>query len=499
MEKYLKKLMEEKILILDGAMGTMIQKYHLEEEDFRGNLYNNKHKENNILLKGNNDLLSLTRPDIIKEIHKKYLDAGSDIIETNTFSGTTIAQHDYLMENQVYNINYESAKIAKELCVNYTNENPSKPRFVAGAIGPTNRTLSISPDVERPEYRNITWDELVQAYYEQITALVDGGVDILLIETIFDTLNAKAAIYACLDYFEKTNKKLPIMISGTITDNSGRTLSGQTVEAFYASVRHCKPLCIGLNCALGAEAMLQHIRKLSEIAECYVHAYPNAGLPNAMGEYDETPEMMTNILSKFFNEDLLNIVGGCCGSTDLHIKSIYEKTKKYKPNRKPKEKCQYTRLSGLEDLLLTPELNFVNIGERCNVAGSRRFKRLIMKKNYTKALEVASDHLDDGAQILDINMDDGMLESGDCMKTFCNLVASDPNICKIPIMIDSSKFEVILEGLKCLQGSCIVNSLSLKEGEEEFIKKASIIKKFGASVVIMAFDENGQAAEKMIK
>jgi len=492
-------MFEKKIVVLDGAMGTMIQKYDLIEEDFHGNLYNEKHKENNILLKGNNDLLSITRPDIIKEIHKKYLESGSDIIETNTFSGTTIAQLDYLMEDQVYNINYESAKIAKELCIEYTKKTPDKPRFVAGAIGPTNRTLSISPDVERAEFRNITWDELVNAYYEQVSALVDGGVDILLIETIFDTLNAKAAIYACLEYFQKKNIKLPIIISGTITDQSGRTLSGQTVEAFYASVRHCNPICIGLNCALGAKDMIKHIRKLSKIAECYVHAYPNAGLPNAMGEYDETPEMMKDILKDFFKENLLNMVGGCCGSTDNHIKSIYNESKLYNSIRKPIEKCKYTRLSGLEDLLLTPELNFINIGERCNVAGSRRFKKLIMKKNYTKALDIASDQVENGAQILDINMDDGMLDSEKCMTTFCNLVASDPNICKIPIMIDSSKFEVILAGLKCLQGSCIVNSLSLKEGEDEFIKKAHIIKKFGASIVIMAFDENGQAAEKQDK
>ena len=501
MDKFQKliNLFNKKIIILDGAMGTMIQKYDLCENDFRGDLYKEKHEKNSILLKGNNDLLSITRPDIIKEIHKKYLEAGSDIIETNTFSGTTIAQHDYLMEDQVYNINYQSAKIAKELCLIYTKKNPDKPRFVAGAIGPTNRTLSISPDVERAEFRNIKWDELVKSYYEQINALVEGGVDILLIETIFDTLNAKAAIYACLEYFEKKNIKLPIMISGTITDRSGRTLSGQTVEAFYASVRHCNPICIGLNCALGAKDMLQHIRKLSKIAECYVHAYPNAGLPNAMGEYDQTPEMMKDILKDFFKENLLNMVGGCCGSTDKHIKSIYDETKLYNANRKPVEKCKYTRLSGLEDLLLTPDLNFINIGERCNVAGSRRFKRLIMKRKYEKALEIACDQVENGAQILDINMDDGMLDSENCMTTFCNYVAVDPNICKIPIMIDSSKFEVILAGLKCLQGSCIVNSLSLKEGEEEFIKKAQIIKKFGASVVVMAFDEKGQAAEKQDK
>ena len=301
-------IFKKRIIILDGAMGTMIQKYDLKEEDFRGDLYTEKHSENNILLKGNNDLLSITRPSIIKEIHRKYLEAGSDIIETNTFSGTSIAQQDYLMEDRVYEINFTSAKIAKELCVEYTKKNPDKPRFVAGAIGPTNRTLSISPDVEKPEYRNVLWDDLVNSYTEQITALVDGGVDILMIETIFDTLNAKAAIYACLDYFEQHNKKLPIIISGTITDSSGRTLSGQTVEAFYASVIHADPICIGLNCALGAKAMLPHIRKLSEIAECYVHAYPNAGLPNTMGEYDQTPEMMTEVLDSFFDENILNTI-----------------------------------------------------------------------------------------------------------------------------------------------------------------------------------------------
>jgi len=489
-------IFKKRIIILDGAMGTMIQKYDLKEEDFRGDLYTEKHSENNILLKGNNDLLSITRPSIIKEIHRKYLEAGSDIIETNTFSGTSIAQQDYLMEDRVYEINFTSAKIAKELCVEYTKKNPDKPRFVAGAIGPTNRTLSISPDVEKPEYRNVLWDALVNSYTEQITALVDGGVDILMIETIFDTLNAKAAIYACLDYFEQHNKKLPIIISGTITDSSGRTLSGQTVEAFYASVIHADPICIGLNCALGAKAMLPHIRKLSEIAECYVHAYPNAGLPNTMGEYDQTPEMMTEVLDSFFDENILNIVGGCCGSTDKHIKCIAEKSKKYNIIREPAEKNIYTRLSGLEQLKITPDLNFINIGERCNVAGSRKFKRLIKNKSWSKALEIASDQVDDGAQILDINMDDGMLDSASCMRTFCNLVAGEPNICKIPVMIDSSKFEVILEGLKCLQGSCVVNSLSLKEGEEEFIKKAKIIKKFGASLVVMAFDENGQAATK---
>lgn len=489
----LNKIVKERMLVLDGAMGTMIQKYKLEEEDFRKGIYTEHHAKKNILFKGNNDLLSITRPEIIKEIHLKYLESGSDIIETNTFSGTSVAQADYSAESLVYQINYESAKIAKEACMVYNKITPDKPRFVAGAIGPTNRTLSISPDVEKPEFRNITWDELLKAYSEQIDGLVQGGVDILMIETIFDTLNAKVAIYAAMEYLENHNLDIPIIISGTITDASGRTLSGQTVEAFYASIKHANPFCVGLNCALGSKLMLPFLTRLSNIAECYVHAYPNAGLPNAMGEYDQNPSMMGKEIEVFMKDKVVNIIGGCCGSTPPHIKEIYNLSKKYKKLRKPIKEIKLTRLSGLEQLLITKELNFINIGERCNVAGSRKFKRLIKENKYSEALDVAYQQVESGAQIIDINVDDGMLNGCQVMTKFCNLIATEPNISKVPVMIDSSDFNVILAGLKCLQGSCVVNSISLKEGEEEFIKKANIIKKYGASIVVMAFDEKGQA------
>lgn len=487
------KLLSEKILIIDGAMGTMIQKYDLQEVDFRGNLYTEEHRKKKILLKGNNDLLSITRPDIIKEIHKQYLDAGADIIETNTFNGTSVSQSDYSMEKYVYQINKQSALLAKEIAQEITKKNPSKPRFVAGAIGPTNKTLSISPDVEKPEYRNMNWDLLVEAYNEQINGLVDGGVDILMVETIFDTLNAKAAIYAILEYLEEEKIDIPIIISGTITDASGRTLSGQTIEAFYASISHCEPICVGLNCALGAHLMLPYIKRLSHISEYYVHAYPNAGLPNAMGEYDQSPVKMAQQIRSFLESNCVNMLGGCCGTTPEHIHQIYLISQQYQKIRKPNDILSLARLSGLEDLVLSSKLNFVNIGERCNVAGSRRFKRLIMQNKYTEAIDVALTQVENGAQILDINVDDGMLDSTSVMTKFCNLIATEPNISKIPIMVDSSKFEVILAGLKTIQGFGVVNSISLKEGEDVFIKQANIIKKFGAAMVVMAFDEKGQA------
>ena len=494
-KKKLENILKERIIIMDGAMGTMIQKYDLNENDYRGNLYKTKHSENNILLKGNNDLLSITKPELIKDIHKQYLEAGADIIETNTFNGNSISQNDYLMEDEVYNINYQSAKIAKDLCIEYTEKDSNKPRFVAGAIGPTNKTLSLSPDVDNPMFRSITWDELVISYKEQINALIDGGIDIILIETIFDTLNAKAAIYATDEILTNRNLDLPVFISGTITDASGRTLSGQLTEAFYVSVFHCDPFCIGLNCALGADILLPYVKRLSNIASCYVHAYPNAGLPNTMGEYDETPTVMSQKISKYIQGKHVNIIGGCCGTTPEHIKEIMKVCQKYKNPRKLQKKNKYSLLSGLEVLTLTPELNFVNIGERCNISGSRRFKRLIINNDYEKALNVALNQVENGAQILDINVDEGMLDSVSVMNKFCNLIATEPNISKIPIMIDSSNFNVILSGLKCLQGRCVVNSISLKEGEDNFITKAKEIKKFGAAVIVMAFDEVGQATE----
>ena len=484
----LHELTEERILVLDGAMGTMIQRYKLNEADYRGDRFQDFDQD----LKGNNDLLSITRPEIIASIHKEYLDAGADIIETNTFNANGISQEDYNLSSLTYELNYESAKIAKEACIEYTKKNPDKPRFVAGAIGPTNRTASLSPDVNNPGYRAVSFDELVDAYYTQCQGLIDGGSDIILIETIFDTLNAKAAIYATEKCFEDKGIKLPIMISGTITDASGRTLSGQTPEAFWISIAHANPFSVGFNCALGAKEMRPHLAEISKIANCNISAYPNAGLPNELGEYDQGAETMKNYIREFASSGLVNIIGGCCGTSPDHIRAMSEAVADVEP-RQVKTQKDTTQYSGLEPLVLRDNMNFINIGERTNVTGSRKFARLIKEKNYQEATSVALQQVEGGAQIIDVNMDDGLLDAKVEMRNFLNMIMSDPEIARLPIMIDSSKFDVILEGLKCVQGKCIVNSISLKEGEEAFIHQAKTIKRFGASVVVMAFDEEGQA------
>lgn len=492
--KQLKDLLEERILFLDGAMGTMIQRYKLEEDDFRGDIF----KDHDTDLKGNNDLLSLTRPEIIKEIHLQYFEAGSDIVETNTFSATTIAQADYNLEYTVKDLNVESAKIAKQAAKEIMDKYPGRQCFVAGAIGPTNKTASMSPDVNNPAYRAVSFQELVDAYREQIEALVEGGVDILLPETTFDTLNLKAAIYALEEFFDSYGKRLPVMLSVTITDQSGRTLSGQTVSGFWNSVSHAKPLSVGINCALGAEAMRPYIQELSNIAGCYISCYPNAGLPNPLSEtgYDQTPEMTGSLLQDFGERGFLNMVGGCCGTTPDHIKSIVDCIKDLKPRKIP-ELEPATRLSGLEALTIKAEKGtpFIMVGERTNVTGSPRFAKLIKEEDYETALSVAAQQVENGANIIDINFDEGLLDSEACMEKFLNLVASEPDIARVPIMIDSSKFSVIETGLRCVQGKCVVNSISMKEGEDLFREQARKIMKYGAAVVVMAFDEEGQAAE----
>ena len=484
----IKDILKDRILVLDGAMGTMIQQYQLTEQDFRGERFADFPMD----IKGNNDILSITQPQIIEAIHKEYLKAGADIIETNTFAGTRMAQADYKMEAYVYELNLEAAKIAKKAATEYTAINPDKPRFVAGAMGPTNVTASLSPDVNDPGYRAVSFDELKDAYYEQAKGLMDGGSDILLVETIFDTLNAKAALFAIDQLFEDTGRKLPIMVSGTITDASGRTLSGQTVEAFWISISHMDLLSVGLNCALGAKEMRPYIAALSKIANCYLSAYPNAGLPNEFGEYDQTPEIMQGYIRDFAGSGFVNIIGGCCGTTPEHIKAMAEGVKGLEPRKIP-EVAGYTMLSGLEPLIMRPDSNFVNIGERTNVTGSRKFARLILSENYGEALSVAQHQVEGGAQILDVNMDEAMLDSEEAMKNFLNLMMSEPEIAKLPIMIDSSKWSVIEAGLKCVQGKCVVNSISLKEGENEFIRQAKLVKRYGAAAIVMAFDEKGQA------
>jgi len=484
----LNKIAANRILVLDGAMGSMIQEYGLEEKDFRGDRW----KEHPSDLKGNNELLSITRPDVIKAIHKAYLQAGTDIIETNTFGATTIAQSDYGTEAAAYELNFHSAKIAKEVAEEFTALNPDKPRFVAGALGPTPKTASLSPDVNDPGFRAISFDELVAAYLEQAKGLVDGGSDILLIETVFDTLNCKAALFALDVLFEEKGKKWPIMVSGTITDASGRTLSGQTVSAFYISVSHMDLFSIGLNCALGAKEMRPHIEELSKIADCHISAYPNAGLPNEFGEYDQEPPEMRDYIRDFASSGFVNIIGGCCGTTPDHIKAMAEGVKNVVP-RKITEKENLSRYSGLEPLVIRPSMNFVNIGERTNVTGSKKFARLIKEGDYMEALSVAQHQVEGGAQIIDVNMDEGLLDSKQAMIDFLNLIMSEPDIAKLPIMIDSSKFDVIEAGLKCVQGKCIVNSISMKEGVEEFKRQAKIVRRFGAAAVVMAFDEEGQA------
>lgn len=469
-------------------MGTMIQRYKLNEKDFRGERFADWQGD----LQGNNDLLTLTRPDVIEAIHKEYLDAGADIIETNTFSCTSIAMADYKMEELVYELNFEAARIAKKAADEITSRDPSKPRFVAGAMGPTNRTASISPDVNNPGYRAITFDQLVEAYSEQVRGLLDGGVDLLLIETVFDTLNCKAALFAAHNFMDTYGKRVPLMVSGTITDQSGRTLTGQTTEAFYNSISHIPLLSVGLNCALGARAMKPYLEELDRVASCHISVYPNAGLPNEFGQYDETPEFMGEQVEEFLKEGLVNILGGCCGTTPGHIRRMAELAARYQPRPK-KEIPRYMRLSGLEPLVLTPEINFVNVGERTNVTGSARFLKLVKEDKYEQALEVALDQVRGGAQVIDVNMDEGMLDGVQAMTTFLNLMASEPEISRIPVMIDSSKWEIIEAGLKCVQGKSIVNSISLKGGEEEFIRQATTIRNYGAAVIIMAFDELGQA------
>lgn len=488
--KQISELLQERILILDGAMGTMIQRYNLTEDDYRGERFKDYPHD----VKGNNDLLSLTQPRIIQEIHKQYLEAGADIIETNTFSGTSIAMADYHMEEIVYELNYESARIAKEVAEEMTRLEPHKPRYVAGAMGPTNRTASLSPDVNNPGYRAVTFDELVNAYYEQVSGLVEGGSDLLLVETIFDTLNAKAALFAIDKYFTLNPQQAvrPVMVSGTITDASGRTLSGQTTEAFLYSVSHLPLLSVGLNCALGAELMRPYIQTLAKEAPFFTSAYPNAGLPNEFGEYDETPDSMASQVEGFIRDSFVNIVGGCCGSTPDHIRAIAQVAAKYPPRALPALE-PYQKLSGLEPLKVTEQTNFLNIGERTNVTGSKKFARLIKEGNYDEALSIARGQVEGGAQVIDVNMDEGMLDSVEAMTTFLNLIASEPDIARVPIMVDSSKWEVIEAGLKCVQGKAIVNSISLKEGEEAFIERARLIKRYGAATVVMAFDETGQA------
>ncbi|XP_067844814.1 methionine synthase isoform X2 [Heptranchias perlo] len=491
----LKAILQKRIMVLDGGMGTMIQQHKLEEDNYRGEEFKDHPKP----LKGNNDLLSITQSDIICKIHKEYLLAGADIVETNTFSGTRVAQADYGLEHLAYRLNKVSAELARKAADDVGAQTGIR-RFVAGAMGPTNKTLSISPSVERPDYRNITFDELVEAYEEQARGLLDGGVDFLLVETIFDTANAKAALFAIQQLFAEQYEPRPIFISGTIVDKSGRTLSGQTGEAFVISVSHAEPLGIGLNCALGAVEMRPFIEAIGKCTTAYVLCYPNAGLPNTFGDYDETPEVTAKHLKEFAMDGLVNIVGGCCGTTPAHIRAIAEAVQNCRPRIPPPFVFgDFMLLSGLEPFRVGPYTNFVNIGERCNVAGSRKFAKLIMAGNYEEALNIAKTQVKMGAQILDINMDDGMLDGKSAMTRFCNLVSTEPDIAKVPVCIDSSNFTVIEAGLKCCQGKCVVNSISLKEGEEDFLEKARIIKRFGAAVVIMAFDERGQATETQPK
>lgn len=485
----LKNTLNERIMVIDGAMGTMIQRYKLTDADYRGERFENHSDE----LKGNNDILSLTQLQIIKEIHKQYLEAGADIIETNTFNGTSISQADYKTEHLAYEINKAAAEIAKSAVDEIMKADPNKQRFVAGAIGPMNKALSLSPDVNDPGYRAVTFDQVYQSYKEAVKGLLDGGADILLVETIFDTLNAKAALVAIQDLLEERNQEVPIMISGTIVDQSGRTLSGQTTEAFWISISHVKNLLsVGLNCSLGPKQMRPFIQELSKIADCYISIYPNAGLPNEFGEYDESPEAMKKVLDEFAEAGFYNIVGGCCGTTPDHIKVFSEMALKHKPRQIPKVE-PYLRLSGLEPLVFRPDSNFINIGERTNVTGSKKFARLIKEENYEEALSVARQQVEGGAQVLDINMDEGMIDSEKVMVKFLNLLSSEPEIAKLPIMLDSSKWSVIEAGLKCSQGKGIVNSISLKEGEEEFINHAKKVMRYGAAVIVMAFDEDGQA------
>ncbi len=484
----MQQLINERILVLDGAMGTMIQQYNLSEADFRGERFKNLPG----LLKGNNDMLCLTRPDVIEEIHRKYLEAGADIIETNTFNATAVSMADYHMQAYCREINLAAARLARKIADEYTARTPEKPRFVAGSVGPTNKTCSMSPDVNNPAFRALTFDELSEAYREQMEALLEGGVDAILIETIFDTLNAKAAVLAAETAMQNLGRKVPLMLSVTVSDVAGRTLSGQTLDAFLASVQHADIFSIGLNCSFGARQLKPFLEQLARRAPYYISAYPNAGLPNSLGQYDQTPEEMAAEVKEYIDEGLVNIIGGCCGTTEAYIAKYQELIKDAKPHV-PAPKPDYLWLSGLELLEVTPEINFVNVGERCNVAGSRKFLRLINEKKYDEALSIARKQVEDGALVIDVNMDDGLLDAAEEMTTFLNLVASEPDIARVPVMIDSSKWEVILAGLKCVQGKCIVNSISLKEGEEAFVEHARTVKQYGAAVIVMAFDEKGQA------
>ncbi|EOV0853944.1 methionine synthase [Vibrio parahaemolyticus] len=486
--------LKQRILLIDGGMGTMIQGYKLEEQDYRGERFANWHCD----LKGNNDLLVLSQPQLIKEIHSAYLEAGADILETNTFNATTIAMADYEMESLSEEINFAAAKLAREVADEWTAKTPDKPRYVAGVLGPTNRTCSISPDVNDPGYRNVSFDELVEAYSESTRALIRGGADLILIETIFDTLNAKACAFAVDSVFEELGVALPVMISGTITDASGRTLSGQTTEAFYNSLRHVRPLSFGLNCALGPDELRPYVEELSRISESFVSAHPNAGLPNAFGEYDLSPEDMAEHVKEWASSGFLNLIGGCCGTTPEHIRQMAQAVEGVTPRALP-DLSVACRLSGLEPLTIEKETLFINVGERTNVTGSARFKRLIKEEQYDEALEVARQQVENGAQIIDINMDEGMLDAQACMVRFLNLCASEPEISKVPIMVDSSKWEVIEAGLKCIQGKGIVNSISLKEGKEKFVEQAKLIRRYGAAVIVMAFDEVGQAETRARK
>ncbi|MFV1980815.1 MAG: homocysteine S-methyltransferase family protein, partial [Rhodothermia bacterium] len=485
----------ERILVLDGAMGTMIQAEGLAEEDFRGKQF----KDHEINQKGNNDLLSLTQPELIGQIHRQFFEAGADIVETNTFNATSISQADFGLSDHAYELSVTAARIAVEVARDISNREPDKPRFVAGAIGPLNKSLSLSPDVNRPGFRAVSFSEMEASYREQATALIEGGVDLLLLETIFDTLNAKAAIYALYAAFEATGRQVPVMISGTIVDQSGRTLSGQTLEAFYISISHAPNLLsVGLNCALGSAEMRPYIKELSGLTDRFTTLYPNAGLPNEFGEYDETPEYMSACLDDYARNGFVNAVGGCCGTTPDHILAFAEVAAKYPPRKPgrvdhPDSLGRHLRLSGLEPLVVTPDLGFVNVGERTNVAGSRKFARLILEGEFEEALTVGRQQVENGAQVIDVNMDEAMLDSVSAMTEFLNLVAAEPDIARVPIMIDSSRWDVLEAGLRCVQGKGIVNSLSLKEGEQIFIEHAAVVRRYGAAVIVMAFDERGQA------
>ncbi|PKO51586.1 MAG: methionine synthase, partial [Betaproteobacteria bacterium HGW-Betaproteobacteria-2] len=494
-EVQLREILSQRIMILDGAMGTMIQQYKLTEADYRGQRFADFQApagERELFLKGNNELLSLTQPQVIQEIHEQYLAAGADIIETNTFGATSVAQDDYYMAHLVHEMNVEAARLARAACDKYSTQ--EKPRFVAGAFGPTPKTASISPDVNDPAARNVSFDQLVAAYLEQARGLAEGGADIFMVETVFDTLNCKAALFAIDAFFEETGKRLRIMISGTVTDASGRILSGQTVAAFWHSVRHARPLTIGLNCALGAALMRPYAEELSKIADTFVCIYPNAGLPNPMSDtgFDETPDVTSSLVKEFAESGFVNIAGGCCGTTPPHIKAIAEQLQGLAPRKVPAI-APATRLSGLEPFIIDEDSLFVNVGERTNVTGSKAFARMILNEQFEEALHVARQQVENGAQVIDINMDEGMLDAVKAMTHFLNLVASEPDIARVPIMIDSSKWEVIEAGLKCVQGKSIVNSISMKEGEAEFLRQAKLCRRYGAAVIVMAFDEKGQA------